>query len=198
MLQALLDRVPLPEVLIRWWLRHDNAQENARGAWHRLRDDEEQARYEAVRRLVSRHAADGFVLDVGCSQGILREGLVYRRYEGVDAFAGAIARASVRADHRTRFVHADGARYRPDEAPDVIVLNEVVYYLPDPLASVDHYVGLLSPGGVLIVSVYARAWVLRRLLARIINRPDRLDLVETVRVSSGTRAWDVAVLRPRT
>ena len=71
----------------------ENAVGNARGGWERLRDDGEAERYRAVRAAVERHAPDGFVLDVGCSQGILQEGLRYRRYVGVDRYVPALRRA---------------------------------------------------------------------------------------------------------
>ena len=51
--------------------------------------------------MVERYAADGFVLDIGCSQGILQEGLRYRSYLGVDSFADSIRLASAKADDRT-------------------------------------------------------------------------------------------------
>ena len=90
---AVLDRLPVPLAVARVVMLAENAVENARGGWDRLRDAAEADRYRAVREAVERHAPDGFVLDVGCSQGILREGLRYRRYVGVDRYAPALQRA---------------------------------------------------------------------------------------------------------
>ena len=191
---AVLDRLPVPLALARVLMLVENAVENVRGGWDRLRDDTEAERYRAVRAAVERHAPDGFVLDVGCSQGILQEGLAYRRYIGVDRYAPALRRARGAADAATTFVAADASRYVPDAAPDAVVLNEVLYYLPRPVRVVERYAGLLAPDGVLVVCCYARTWPTRRLLRRVRRR---LEMVEVERVVAGPHAWDVAVLQPR-
>ncbi|HEX8508971.1 MAG TPA: methyltransferase domain-containing protein, partial [Propionibacteriaceae bacterium] len=127
-----------------------------------------------------------------CSQGILQEGLRYRRYLGVDRYAPALRRARAAPDARTAFVCADVATFVPDEPPDAAVFNEVLYYLPHPVAVVERYADLLAPSGVLVVSCYARTWPTRRLLARLRRR---LELLESVRVVAEPHAWDVVVLR---
>jgi len=75
-----------------------------------------------------------------------------------------------------------------------VVLNEVIYYLPDPIGTVQHYAGQLAQDGVLIISIYARTWSSRRLLRTIAAR---LDVVESSLVASDHLAWTVAVYRPR-
>jgi hypothetical protein len=70
----LLSLVPVPLFVVRSVLIRDNARENRRDSWQRLRGVHEAARYRAVRSVTERYAANGFVLDVGCSQGILQEG----------------------------------------------------------------------------------------------------------------------------
>jgi 2-polyprenyl-3-methyl-5-hydroxy-6-metoxy-1,4-benzoquinol methylase len=160
----------------------------------RLRDARESVRYQAVRSIIEKYVRDGFVLDVGCSQGILQEGLKYGRYVGIDSFEEPILRAAVKSDERTAFHHADGSSYVPDQRPDAVVLNEVLYYLPEPLAAVTHYANSLAPGGVLIVSVYSRAWAMRRLLRQLSSR---FPLVESSTVNSHSHlAWTVSVFRP--
>lgn len=81
---GLLSAVPIPLFLVRSMLARDNARENRKDSWQRLREHSEAVRYEAVRSVTERYARDGFVLDIGCSQGILQEGLRYGRYLGVD------------------------------------------------------------------------------------------------------------------
>ena len=191
---AVLDRLPVPLALARVLMLVENRVENARGGWDRLRDGAEAARYRAVRAAVERHAPDGFVLDVGCSQGILQEGLRYRRYVGVDRYGPALQRARGAGAPRTTFVAADASRYVPDAAPDAVVLNEVLYYLPRPLRVAERYAGLLAPGGVLVVCCYARTWPTRRLLHRLRRR---LRVLGSERVVAGPHAWEVAVLAPR-
>jgi 2-polyprenyl-3-methyl-5-hydroxy-6-metoxy-1,4-benzoquinol methylase len=186
--------LPVPLELAQSFLLRDNEKENRKDGWNRLRDASESVRYEAVRGLIEKYVRHGFVLDVGCSQGILQEGLAYGRYVGIDSFAEPILRAAVKSDDRTAFHHADGSSYVPDQPPDAVVLNEVLYYLPEPLAVVTHYANVLAPGGVLIVSVYSRAWAMRRLLRQISSR---FPLVESSTVNSHSHlAWTLTVFRP--
>jgi 2-polyprenyl-3-methyl-5-hydroxy-6-metoxy-1,4-benzoquinol methylase len=188
-----LSVAPIPLFVVRSVLVHDNSRENRKDSWQRLRGVSEAARYEAVRSVTERYARDGFVLDVGCSQGILQEGLQYRRYLGVDNCERSIMLAKQKCDLRTQYVCADGSTFVADERPDAVVMNEVIYYLPDPLGTVQHHASRLAPGGVLIVSIYARTWSSRRLIRAIAAR---LELVESNLVRSGHLAWTVAVFRP--
>jgi 2-polyprenyl-3-methyl-5-hydroxy-6-metoxy-1,4-benzoquinol methylase len=79
------------------------------------------------------------VLDIGCSQGILQEGLRYHRYLGVDNFEPSIALATAKTDSRTQFVCADGSTFVAETPPNAVIMNEVVYYLPDPMSAVEHH-----------------------------------------------------------
>lgn len=190
---AAMEALPVPLPVVRSWMLRDNAAENRLDSWGRLRAPGEQARYAAVRSMIEAYAPKSFVLDLGCSQGILQEGLAYRRYVGVDNFPDAIARAQAKTDQRTEFVCGDATTFEPDEPPDVAVLNEVLYYLDDPVATVLHHARRLAAGGVVIVSIYARAWSSRRLIRQLAGR---LDLVETQLVQAGHLAWTIAVHRP--
>jgi 2-polyprenyl-3-methyl-5-hydroxy-6-metoxy-1,4-benzoquinol methylase len=190
---GLLSAAPIPLFLVRSILQRDNALENRKDSWERLRGASEAARYRAVRSVTERYARDGFVLDVGCSQGILQEGLTYGRYLGVDNSEQSIVLAKSKSDPRTQFVCADGSAFVADQSPDAVVMNEVIYYLPDPIAAVQHHARLLAPGGVLIISIYAGTWSSRRLVRAIARR---LELVESRLVRSGHLSWIVAVFRP--
>jgi 2-polyprenyl-3-methyl-5-hydroxy-6-metoxy-1,4-benzoquinol methylase len=143
--------------------------------------------------VTERYAGNGFVLDVGCSQGILQEGLSYGRYVGVDNCERSIVLAEPKSDPRTQFVCADGSQFVADQPPDAVVMNEVIYYLPDPIGAVMHHARQLATGGVVIISIYARTWSSRRLLRAIAGQ---LELVESRLVRSGHLAWTVAVYRP--
>lgn len=191
---ALMAVLPVPMGLVRLFMLRDNVKEN-HDSWGRLRADTESARYAAVRAATERYAGDGFVLDVGCSQGILVEGLCYGRYLGVDASPPAIALASAKTDDRTTFVVADATTYVADAPPRAVVLNEMVYYLRRPADAVEHYAAQLGPDGVVVLSVFAHSWSSRRLLRTLARR---LRLVESTLVSTGHLGWTVAVYRPLT
>jgi 2-polyprenyl-3-methyl-5-hydroxy-6-metoxy-1,4-benzoquinol methylase len=189
----LLAAAPIPLFLVRSILARDNARENRKDSWQRLRGRDEAARYRAVRSATEHHAHDGFVLDIGCSQGILQEGLRYGRYLGVDNCEQSITLARRKCDRRTQFVCADASNFVADHPPDAVVMNEVLYYLPDPIGVVAHHARRLAPGGVVIISIYARTWYSRRLLSALARR---FDLLESTMIRSGHLAWTVAVYRP--
>jgi 2-polyprenyl-3-methyl-5-hydroxy-6-metoxy-1,4-benzoquinol methylase len=190
---GLLSRAPIPLFLVRPILARDNARENRKDSWQRLRGRSEAARYSAVRDVIERYAADGFVLDIGCSQGILQEGLRYGRYIGVDNCEHSIRLAQSKCDRWTQFVCADGSTFVADQRPNAVVMNEVIYYLPDPVAAVENHARRLAPGGVVIISIYARTWSSRRLLQAI---GKRLELLESNVITSDHLAWTVAAYRP--
>jgi SAM-dependent methyltransferase len=189
----LLAAAPIPLFLVRSILARDNARENRKDSWQRLRGRDEAARYRAVRSATEHFAHDGFVLDIGCSQGILQEGLRYGRYLGVDNCEQSITLARRKCDRRTQFVCADASKFVADQPPDAVVMNEVLYYLPDPIGVVAHHARRLAPGGVVIISIYARTWYSRRLLSALARR---FDLLESTLIRSGHLAWTVAVYRP--
>jgi 2-polyprenyl-3-methyl-5-hydroxy-6-metoxy-1,4-benzoquinol methylase len=90
-------------------------------------------------------------------------------------------------------VCADASKFVADQPPDAVVMNEVLYYLPDPIGVVAHHARRLAPGGVVIISIYARTWYSRRLLSALARR---FDLLESTLIRSGHLAWTVAVYRP--
>lgn len=191
---GVMSRLPVPLAAARPWLLRDDRQENARDSWGRLWSAVEAPRYAAVRAAVARWTDDGFVLDVGCAQGILADGLVCRRYVGVDRQAASLRLAQSWTGALTEFVCADADGYRPAEPPDAVVLNEVLYYLPAPVATARRYAELLAPDGVLVISLFTQAWASRRLLRRL----DRVLLrVDTEQVRSAQLVWTVVVYRPR-
>lgn len=96
------------------------------------------------------------VLDVGCGTGLLRErleGVDFAEYVGVDLSVAAVAEARSRAHPRSHFFVGDVATLDLGRF-DVVVLNEVLYYVPDAAAFLARIRALLAPGGVLLVSMW--------------------------------------------
>ncbi|HZL75813.1 MAG TPA: methyltransferase domain-containing protein, partial [Propionibacteriaceae bacterium] len=117
----------------------------------------------------------------------------YGRYLGVDNCEQSIRLAERKCNRRTQFVCADGSSFVADQPPNAVVMNEVLYYLPDPIRAVEHHARRLAPGGVVIISIYARTWSSRRLMRAI---GARLEMLESNVIRSGHLAWAVAAYRP--
>lgn len=103
------------------------------------------------------HLAANSILDVGCGAGRLAEKLKvlsYASYLGVDISAEAISNADrVLGDARTKFAVADAEKFVPGALFDVIVFNQCLYYMPDPLGMVGRYAAFLPSSGRMIVSM---------------------------------------------
>ena len=166
-LLPLLPLIPVPHRFIHGLLLQDNQHENEADGWARLRRPAELGRYGVIHGFVQHFAPNGSILDVGCADGILQERISYGRYTGIDFYEASIARASAKADERTRFVHADAASYVPDEAFDAIVWNECLYYLERPIDVITRYRQYLRRGGVMIVSMFYQTYATRRLFRQL-------------------------------
>jgi len=111
------------------------------------------------------------VLDVGCGAGVLQQRMAYGRYVGVDMNASAIVQAQARATGEVQFLCAPVQDYVIPGEFDVIVFNESLYYMPEPLAILQRHLGHLKPDGVVIICMF-QTYLARRIWQAI----DRLDL----------------------
>jgi len=143
--------------------------EYAAQQWDYLHHIDELPRYSIIVGYCRQFKSHGAVLDVGCGQGLLapliRESC--SRYLGVDLSSEAVRRAVVSEDAKIQFRQGDASTFVPDGKFDVIVFNEMLYYLEEPLATVRRYSRFLSEGGIFITSNVEsrRSFAVRRALA---------------------------------
>ncbi len=171
----------------------------AAGRWDFLGQLSELGRFSILAGYICHLKPGGAVLDTGCGQGVLLHRLpssCYSKYVGIDVSDSAICVAQKQQNERSTFLAADCEEYSPPEHFDVIVFNEVLCCLRDPLRTVARYARSLNPGGLLLVSMCTAArgsatifWRLKRTYA----------LVDEVRiVHSGRKvSWVCTALRPR-
>ena len=98
------------------------------------------------------------ILDLGCGKGAnlpLTQG-AYRLYHGVDISAEAVSRARSLRHPNATYETADILGYEPGQSYDVILLVEVIYYLP--LTKIPgllrHLSGSLAPEGRMFVEIW--------------------------------------------
>lgn len=171
----------------------------AAGRWDFLGTLSELSRFSVLAGYICHLKPGAAVLDVGCGQGYLLRRLpdsCYSRYAGIDLSASAISLAQSQHNERSTFLAADCENYSPAEQFDVIVFNEVLCCLSDPLHTVEQYAHSLRPGGLLLVSLCTAArgsatvlWRLKRAYAT----------VDEVKVTHNGRkvSWVCTALRPR-
>jgi len=137
--------------------------------WQYLADLEQVPRYAVIDGWRRHLKPAGSILDLGCGEGTLFEHIASSRtpvsYTGVDVSRVAVDAATkkIRDPANERFVCADLVMFEPAIGMpfDVIVFNEVLYYVPDPVAVARRYLAMLAPEGIVIVSVFSenrRAW----------------------------------------
>lgn len=170
----------------------------AAGRWDYLAQLPELARFSVLAGYIHHLKPGGAVLDTGCGQGALLGRLpnaCYSRYVGIDVSASAIGAAQRQQGERSSFLVADCEEYSPVGNFDVIVFNEVLCCLRDPLRTVARYAGHLNPDGLLLVSLCTAARGGAAILRRLQRAYATVDEVEVVH--GGRRiSWACAALRP--
>ena len=165
-----------------------------RGGWDRLGHGEDLARFGVIAGLCAERDA-GSILDVGCGDGLLASRLTrFRSYVGVDISPVAVSRATERLIPNATFSFAEAQSYEPEGSFDVIIFNEVLYYLEAPEKVAGHLAESLNPGGAIVVSIHRsprHQWVWRN-LGRLFSTVDGF-CVEHI----GGERWDVRVLQPK-
>lgn len=166
------------------------------GRWDCLAQLPELARFSVLAGYIHHLKPGAAVLDAGCGQGVLLSrlpGACYSRYVGIDVSGSAIAVAQKQQNERSTFLVADCESYSPVGHFDVIVFNEVLCCLLDPLRTVERYVRSLNADGLLLVSLCTAA----RGSAGILRRLERAyAAVDEVRVVHSGRkiSWVCAAL----
>ena len=170
----------------------------AAGRWDFLAELSELARFSVLAGYICHLKPGGTVLDTGCGQGVLMRRLpvsCYSRYVGIDVSGSAISVAQEHGNERSTFLAADCQEFSPAEQFDVIVFNEVLCCLRDPLRTVERYARSLNPGGLLLVSLCTAARGSAMILRRLKRAYPTVDEVRVVH--SGRKvSWVCTALRP--
>lgn len=170
----------------------------AAGRWDFLAELSELARFSILAGYISHLKPGGKVLDTGCGQGVLLRRLpksCYSRYVGIDLSGSAISAAQEHGNERSTFLAADCEEYAPAEQFDVIVFNEVLCCLQDPLRTVERYTRSLSPNGLLLVSLCTAARGSSSILSRLKRAYATVDEVRVVH-SDRKVSWVCIAFRP--
>lgn len=97
------------------------------------------------------------ILDLGCGYGALNSYLedeCYSSFLGIDLSSVAIQRAKNANYANSKFLSADIHQFQPRNKFDIIIFNEVLYYLDNQLEIVEKYANYFNQTGYFIFSFY--------------------------------------------
>ena len=169
------------------------------GSWSHLDSAPiEKTRHALIALYASHYFPEGKMLDVGCGLGTLRDflgGPQQSSYVGLDVSDVAIATARAKAGN---FICGDASAFTTTENFQVIVFNEVLYYV-DFEAIIGRFLGFLAEDGLLIVSMCKSEKSTPGLQAwEYLDKHFRT--VESVALTGTTLAklitWEIKVLAP--
>jgi SAM-dependent methyltransferase len=165
------------------------------GRWDYMAQQHELARYWTVIGYMHSLGGDREYLDVGCGEGLLFgrfKPLGYQRFVGVDISDVAIEKLRHHNDHCTSFLSADANVYEPPGYFDVIVFNETLYCLLEPLRLLERYAHSLKSDGCIIVSTYTTS---RRSLAVLRDVKRKFKVFDETETINGQTSWLCTVLK---
>jgi SAM-dependent methyltransferase len=190
--------IPALQLGREWW-----ESDYEHGGLARTEGDVELPRHLLVAGLLRHYAPGGAILDIGCGSGgliaPLRDsfGGVPSRYVGLDLSTRALDMAAERvrdlgeSDAFTaELVQGSFDEYEARATFDAVIFSESLYYAPDPLRTVQRFLGALRESGIVVVTMW------RRPSRRRVWRALRGELPERsrCRVTVPRRpAWDIAV-----
>lgn len=126
------------------------------GKWNKMGTEAD--RYQAIVTYIQKSSVTPpRILDLGCGYGALLEYLpkdAYATYLGVDLSDTAILKARKKKYPNAIFKVADLHQFKTEEKFDLLVFNEVLYYLDNRLEVVKQLSLFTTPHAKMIVSLY--------------------------------------------
>lgn len=130
------------------------------GRWDKLKGDIEAVRYQKIIDYISEFAPKNpRILDLGCGEGILYDRMdesIFSYFLGMDFSSVSIMKANNLKLHKAEFICADIHDFQPKQTFDVIVFNEVFYYIheSEKQTILKRMMDSLNTNGIIITSIY--------------------------------------------
>lgn len=131
-----------------------------KGVWDNLNSEAERVRYQSIIDLMYTFGTKNpSILDLGCGEGILCKRLEnndYSYFLGMDFSSVSIDKANLLQLKNAEFICADIHTFVPKQTFDVIVFNEVFYYIHDSEKQnvLQCMINNLNPNGIIITSMF--------------------------------------------
>lgn len=188
----IIDRIRNWKRKVRWNKQYKE------GRWDNLNNEIEQVRYKTVVEFAAKHGkSNPDILALGCGEGILLDNLQsinYNSFLGMDFSAVSINKAKSKNHLKSKFICADIHSFKPQKKYDVIVFNEIFYYIveTEKSAVLKTMLSHLNEGGILIISIFREGlgcW-------EYFNRPQLNQLeFETVKTNKELTYWKIGTYK---
>ncbi len=156
------------------------------GQWNHLLGEQE--RNKVLGEMGRRYHPNPTILDVGCGFGNLLQHLSFQRYLGIDFSAVALDQAPRSAN--VQFICIEAEQFQTEEKFDIVIFNEILYYL-DALALLDKYKTFLTPSGIFLISMWKHPKTIR--LWEEIEK--KYDCIEWKEVQDKQNEWKISVVQ---
>ena len=174
-------------------------KEFSNGKWDYLDSTPaERSRSAIIGMYCKLYSPNGNILDVGCGLGTLAdflEPIQIRKYLGLDISEEAIARGNRK---NLNFQIIDFQSFKKNKQYDVIIFNEVLYYM-DEERSIDKALDLISIGGKIIVSMFNFSNNIDKQIWLLCNK--KLQLIDSItvvgKVNNDQIEWTIKVFEPK-
>lgn len=135
--------------------------------------DAERKRYETIADRIKKETGGTTILDLGCGTGELVKYLPkVTSYTGVDFSEIAIGTArKLHKEENYSFVCENIDKYAPAVKMGVIIFNESLYYMDDPIRTLSRYMSFLSKEGLMLISIHCppKDWESEKPLSRLFD-----------------------------
>ncbi len=131
--------------------KEDWEKQYTEGKWNHLDTLEESGRYAIIGLYCNWFHKQPDVLDVGCGTGIITNYIKFKNFLGIDISEDAIQKANKKEN--CAFLATNAEEFRTDKKFDVIIFNEILYYL-DAIKIMKKYEEFLNPEGIFVISIW--------------------------------------------
>ncbi|MEZ4793271.1 MAG: class I SAM-dependent methyltransferase [Gelidibacter sp.] len=168
-----------------------------KGRWDNLKGEIETVRYQAIIDCMSKFGSKNpSILDLGCGEGILcqrLEPIGHSYFLGMDFSSVSIKNAAQLQLKNAEFVCADIHTFLPVKKFDIIVFNEVFYYIHETEKEkvLTRMIDSLNENGIIITSIYREGTGCWHYFDKKLNQ----ILFKTITTDSEKTYWKIGVYK---
>ena len=171
-------------------IKEDWEIQYSRGKWDYLNSIKESSRYAIIGFYSNWFHDFPSVLDVGCGFGSVVNYLKYKYYLGIDISEVALQKANKKEN--CYFLNRDAEKFTTTKKFDIIIFNEILYYL-DAINIIKKYEEYLHFNGFFVISIWDHPKT--KLIWELINlRYDCIDSLQLLHNQTNNK-WHLGIFK---